>query len=95
MGPRDTRLSFHDRRTHPLEPGSTREARVKMTHEDQILIRVPALGREDVDDTETVALIGDGHAFGKKHGTCHEGATLTPADQPLNLQPGAWGTTSH
>ena len=47
-----------------------------MTHEDQILIPLPTLGRaqclrpRDMDDTETAALIGDGLAIGKKHAAC-------------------------
>ena len=49
----------------------------------RILLRRSA--HEDVDDTETAALVG-GHAFGK---------IACPADQPLNPQPGARGTTSH
>ena len=48
-----------------------------MTHGDQVLVLLPALGRardasvhEDVDDMETAALIGGGHALGKMHAAC-------------------------
>ena len=45
----------------------------------------------DMDDTETLALIGDGHTFGMKHGDCR---ALHQPIQPLT-QPGARGTNSH
>jgi catalase (peroxidase I) len=51
-----------------------------------------AFARMGMDDTETVALIGGGHAFGKTHGACPMGAGPSPADQPLNPWPGACGT---
>ena len=38
-----------------------------------------ASAHEDVDDTETAAVVGGGHAFGKMHAAC-------PVDQPLNPQ---------
>eukprot|EP00450_Noctiluca_scintillans_P036454 CAMPEP_0194550182 /NCGR_PEP_ID=MMETSP0253-20130528/95581_1 /TAXON_ID=2966 /ORGANISM="Noctiluca scintillans" /LENGTH=450 /DNA_ID=CAMNT_0039397619 /DNA_START=43 /DNA_END=1394 /DNA_ORIENTATION=+ len=51
-----------------------------------------SFARMGMDDTETVALIGGGHAFGKTHGACPMGAGPSPADQPLNPWPGACGT---
>ena len=48
--------------------------------------------RMGMNDTETVALIGGGHAFGKSHGACPLGAGPTPAEQPLNPWPGNCGT---
>ena len=36
----------------------------------QLLDVRDAFVHEDVDDTETAALIGDSHAFGKKHDAC-------------------------
>jgi len=48
--------------------------------------------RMDFNDTETVALIGGGHAFGKCHGACTTGAGLPPNKQPYNPWPGTCGT---
>jgi len=49
-------------------------------------------GRMSMDDMETVALIGGGHAFGKTHGACPLGPGLPPDEDPANPWPGACGT---
>ena len=55
-----------------------------MTHEDQILIPLSqrldahdAFAHESTADMESVALIGDGHAFGKKRVACHRTSILS------------------
>ena len=48
-------------------------------------------GRMDMNDTETVALIGGGHTIGKTHGACPDGAGPSPAEDPINPWPGMCG----
>ena len=51
-----------------------------------------SFGRMGMNDTETVSLVGGGHAFGKGHGICPDGGGMAPNVDPANPWAGTCNT---
>jgi len=51
-----------------------------------------SFGRMGMNDEETVALVGGGHAVGKTHGACPHGAGSPPNEDPINPWAGNCGS---
>jgi len=51
-----------------------------------------AFARMGMNDSQTVALIGGGHAFGKTHGACPKGPGVSPLLDSQNPWPGGCGS---
>ncbi|CAM9833697.1 unnamed protein product [Scytosiphon promiscuus] len=86
--------------TCELPLGSTTVGLIYVNPEGPLAVPDPAGSAEEIrevfarmgmNDSETVALVGGGHAFGKFHGACDSGPGADPIDSPEDPWPGTCG----